>query len=86
MPRQAGLDAPNTLHQVMVRGIERTTVFRHDADRADFFGGGRLSCTRRPAGGRPRPGSGRSSWRTLARRHRLERPLIRDVASETAVW
>ena len=28
MPRQARLDAPGTLHHVMVRGIERTTLFR----------------------------------------------------------
>ncbi len=36
MPRQARLDAPDTLHHVMVRGIERTTIFRDDRDRADF--------------------------------------------------
>jgi len=36
MPRQARLDAPGTLHHVMVRGIERTTIFRDDRDRADF--------------------------------------------------
>ena len=30
MPRQARLDAPGTLHHVMVRGIERTTIFRDD--------------------------------------------------------
>jgi len=36
MPRQARLDAPNTLHHVMVRGIERTTIFQDDTDRADF--------------------------------------------------
>jgi hypothetical protein len=36
MPRQARLDAPGTLHHVMVRGIERTSIFRADADRADF--------------------------------------------------
>ena len=36
MPRQARLDAPGTLHHVMVRGIERTQIFRADADRADF--------------------------------------------------
>jgi hypothetical protein len=45
----------------MVRGIERTTVFRDDADRADFFGGGRLSCTRRPAGGAAQA----REWQTL---------------------
>jgi putative transposase len=36
MPRQPRLDAPDTLHHVMVRGIERTQVFRDDTDRADF--------------------------------------------------
>ena len=36
MPRQPRLDAPETLHHVMVRGIERTTLFREDADREDF--------------------------------------------------
>ena len=33
MPR---LDAPGTLHHVMVRGIERTSIFRDDTDRSDF--------------------------------------------------
>ena len=37
MPRQPRLDAPDTLHHVMVRGIERTTLFRDDGDRADFL-------------------------------------------------
>jgi REP-associated tyrosine transposase len=36
MPRQPRLDAPGTLHHVMGRGIERTTIFRSDDDRADF--------------------------------------------------
>jgi REP element-mobilizing transposase RayT len=36
MPRQARLDAPDTLHHVMVRGIERTALFRDDRDRTDF--------------------------------------------------
>ena len=36
MPRQPRLDAPDTLHHVMVRGIERTAIFRDDTDRADF--------------------------------------------------
>ena len=36
MSRQARLDAPGTLHHVMVRGIERTALFRDDRDRADF--------------------------------------------------
>ena len=33
MPRQARLDAPGTLHHVMVRGLERRPIFRDDADR-----------------------------------------------------
>ncbi len=36
MPRQARLDAPHTLHHVMVRGIERRDLFRTDAYREDF--------------------------------------------------
>jgi hypothetical protein len=36
MPRQARLDAPGTLHHVMVRGHERRLIFRGDADRHDF--------------------------------------------------
>jgi putative transposase len=36
MPRQARLDAPDTLHHVMVRGIERRLIFKDDADREDF--------------------------------------------------
>jgi hypothetical protein len=36
MPGQARLDAPGVLHHVMVRGIERTTLFRDDTDRTDF--------------------------------------------------
>lgn len=36
MPRGPRLDAPGTLHHVMVRGIERRPIFRDDRDRADF--------------------------------------------------
>jgi putative transposase len=36
MPRQPRLDAPETLHHVMVRGIEQTAIFRDDRDRTDF--------------------------------------------------
>jgi REP element-mobilizing transposase RayT len=36
MPRQPRLDAPDTLHPVRVRGLERRAIFRDDADRADF--------------------------------------------------
>ena len=37
MPRQARLDAPGTLHHVVGRGIEGTTVFRRPDDREDFL-------------------------------------------------
>jgi REP element-mobilizing transposase RayT len=30
------LDAPDILHHVMVRGLERRAIFRDDTDRADF--------------------------------------------------
>jgi REP element-mobilizing transposase RayT len=36
MPRHRRLDALNTVHHVMVWGIERTILFRDDTDRADF--------------------------------------------------
>lgn len=36
MPRQARLDAPETLHHVMVRGLERRSIFRDETDREDF--------------------------------------------------
>src|SRR5512139_1561836 len=36
MPRGPRLDAPNTLHHVMVRGIEGRSIFRDDRDREDF--------------------------------------------------
>jgi hypothetical protein len=34
MPRQARLDAPGTLHHVIVRGLERGAIVRDDADRS----------------------------------------------------
>jgi hypothetical protein len=34
MPRQRRLDAPGVLHQVRVRGMERRTIFRDEADHA----------------------------------------------------
>ncbi|MDP2992941.1 MAG: transposase [Deltaproteobacteria bacterium] len=37
MPRQARLDAPGTLHHVMIRGIEGREIFRDNADRKDFI-------------------------------------------------
>ncbi len=38
MPRGPRLDAPGTLHHVMVRGIDRRRVFETTADRQDFVG------------------------------------------------
>ena len=37
MPRGPRLDAPGTLHHVMVRGIERRFIFQDDGDRGDFL-------------------------------------------------
>jgi len=37
MPRKARLDAPGTLHHVMIRGIERSPIFKDDQDREDFI-------------------------------------------------
>ena len=37
MPRGPRLDAPGTLHHVMVRGIERRRIFENDRDREDFL-------------------------------------------------
>jgi hypothetical protein len=36
MPRQARLDAPGTLHQVIIRGIERKEIVKDNHDRQDF--------------------------------------------------
>lgn len=36
MPRGPRLDAPGALHHVMVRGLDRQTIFRTDEDRQDF--------------------------------------------------
>jgi REP element-mobilizing transposase RayT len=36
MPRRARLDAPGTLHHVMVRGIERGKIIDDDSDRENF--------------------------------------------------
>lgn len=37
MPRQARIDAPGALHHIIVRGIERRTIFRDDQDRYNFL-------------------------------------------------
>lgn len=36
MPRQARLDAPGTLHHVILRGLERGVIVKDDADREAF--------------------------------------------------
>ena len=36
MPRRARLDAPGTLHHVMVRGIERRRIVKDVGDRKNF--------------------------------------------------
>jgi hypothetical protein len=36
MPRGARLDAPGTLHHVIVRGIERRVIVEDDEDRENF--------------------------------------------------
>jgi REP element-mobilizing transposase RayT len=38
MPRKARIDAPGALHHIIVRGIERKSIFRDDADRNSFVG------------------------------------------------
>ncbi len=37
MPRQARIDTPGAIHHIMVRGIERKTIFKDDKDRDDFL-------------------------------------------------
>jgi putative transposase len=37
MPRQARLDVPGALHHIMVRGIDKTNIFRDDQDRGLFL-------------------------------------------------
>lgn len=37
MPRQARLDAPGTLHHVIIRGIEKRNIVSDDQDRKDFI-------------------------------------------------
>jgi hypothetical protein len=36
MPRQARLDAPGTLHHVIIRGIERKEIVKDDHDSQNF--------------------------------------------------
>ncbi|HDY71100.1 MAG TPA: transposase, partial [Nitrospirae bacterium] len=37
MPRQPRLDIPGALHHIMVRGINKTDIFRDDQDRVNFL-------------------------------------------------
>jgi REP element-mobilizing transposase RayT len=37
MPRRARIDAPGALHHIIVRGIDRTNIFRDDTDCENFF-------------------------------------------------
>ena len=37
MPRQARLDISGALHHIMVRGIDKTSIFRDDEDKARFL-------------------------------------------------
>ena len=37
MPRQARLDVPGALHHIMVRGIDKSQIFRDDEDKARFL-------------------------------------------------
>jgi REP element-mobilizing transposase RayT len=38
MPRQARIDGPGALQHIIIRGIERTAIFRGDKDRENFLG------------------------------------------------
>jgi len=37
MPRKARFDVYGTVHHVIARGIERSSIFRDDTDRLDFI-------------------------------------------------
>jgi putative transposase len=37
MPRQSRIDTAGALHHIMVRGIEKVSLFRNDADRVEFL-------------------------------------------------
>jgi hypothetical protein len=37
MARQARLDAPGTVHHLMIRGIDGDPIFREDSDRQKFL-------------------------------------------------
>jgi REP element-mobilizing transposase RayT len=37
MPRKARIDAPNALHHIIIRGIDRRVIFTDDSDREKFL-------------------------------------------------
>lgn len=37
MPRQARIDAPGALHHIIIRGIERRSIFKDNTDRGSFL-------------------------------------------------
>jgi putative transposase len=37
MPRKARIDAPGALHHIILRGIDRTAIFRDDTDCENFL-------------------------------------------------
>jgi hypothetical protein len=37
MPRRSRIDAPGALHHIIVRGIERKSIFKDNADRDNFL-------------------------------------------------
>ena len=37
MPRRSRIDAPGALHHIIVKGIERKTIFKDDADKDNFL-------------------------------------------------
>jgi hypothetical protein len=54
MPRQARLDAPGTLHHVIIRGLERRAIVKDDVDR-EAWASVRASRFTSPSGGSARP-------------------------------
>ena len=38
MPRRSRIDAPGSLHHIIVRGIDRKNIFKDDADKDNFLG------------------------------------------------
>ena len=37
MPRKSRIDAPGALHHIIIRGIERCSIFRDDSDKDHFL-------------------------------------------------